>query len=110
MIVDTSDSTKKMQLRKKMEEYMSRAEMIKKLIAEKKAQGVYREQVVIEADSTGHSYDSVFGRFLDTEVNEIEVEDPYIRNFHQVICLLKIHLESVIYFIAFAMVSLFYLI
>ena len=101
MILDTSDSTKKMQLRQKMEEYMSRAEMIKKLIAEKKAQGVYREQVVIEADSTGHSYDSVFGRFLDTEVNEIEVEDPYIRNFHQVICLFKVHFKSVIYLLLF---------
>lgn len=83
--VDTSDAAKKAQLRQKVEEYMTRAESIKKLIAEKKARGEYREQVVIEADSTGHSYESVFGRFLDSEVTDIIVEDPYIRSFHQVL-------------------------
>ncbi|KAK3929947.1 MIT domain-containing protein 1 [Frankliniella fusca] len=83
VIKSTVDTTKKAQLREKVEEYMSRAEMIKKLIEEKKALGEYREQVVIEADSIGHSYQSVFGRFLDSEVTDIEIEDPYIRSFHQ---------------------------
>ncbi|KAJ1525629.1 hypothetical protein ONE63_008847 [Megalurothrips usitatus] len=83
VVKNSSDSTKKMQLRQKMEEYMTRAEMIKKLIEDKKALGEYREQVVIQADSIGHSYHSVFGRFLDSEVTSIEVEDPYIRSFHQ---------------------------
>ncbi|XP_034241158.1 MIT domain-containing protein 1-like isoform X1 [Thrips palmi] len=83
VIKNTTDGAKKTQLRLKVEEYMTRAESIKKLIADKKARGEYREQVVIEADSTGHSYESVFGRFLDAEVTDISVEDPYIRNFHQ---------------------------
>lgn len=83
VVKNTPDASKKAQLRLKVEEYMTRAEMIKKLIDDKKAKGEYREQVIIEADSTGHSYQSVFGRFMDLEVTDIVVEDPYIRSFHQ---------------------------
>ncbi|XP_076227872.1 MIT domain-containing protein 1-like isoform X2 [Nomia melanderi] len=64
-------------------EYLNRAEKIKNLIDEKKAAGTYRELIKIENGSIGHGYESVFGRFLDTTVTYIHVEDPYIRAFHQ---------------------------
>lgn len=67
-----------------MTEYLERAEKVKKLIETKKADGTYREVVRIEDGSTGHSYASVFGRFLDNSVTYVNVEDPYIRSFHQV--------------------------
>jgi hypothetical protein len=41
-------------------------------------------KVRIEANSTGHSYEALFGRFLDDSVAAVEVEDPYIRSHHQV--------------------------
>jgi hypothetical protein len=63
---------------------MGRAEKVKELIEEQKAMGKYHEQILIENDSTGHSYKNLFGRFLDEEVTYIEVEDPYVRSFHQV--------------------------
>jgi hypothetical protein len=63
---------------------MGRAEKVKQLIEEQKAAGKYHEQIVIENNSTGHSYEKLFGRFLDEEVTSVEVEDPYVRSFHQV--------------------------
>jgi hypothetical protein len=63
---------------------MGRAEKVKGLIEEQKATGKYHEQILIENDSTGHSYKNLFSRFLDEEVTSVEVEDPYVRSFHQV--------------------------
>ena len=48
------------------------------------AAGKYHEQVHIESNSVGHSYERLFGRFLDASVTAVEVEDPYIMNIHQV--------------------------
>ncbi|XP_069679206.1 MIT domain-containing protein 1-like [Periplaneta americana] len=78
-----ADPEKKKHLRSKVEAYMARAEKLKVLIEEQKALGKYHEEIIIENDSTGHSYRSLFGRFLDEDVTTIEVEDPYIRSFHQ---------------------------
>lgn len=63
---------------------MNRAEAIKKLVLQQKEAGQFHEQVHIENNSTGHSYKTLFGRFLDEDVQYVVVEDPYIRNFHQV--------------------------
>lgn len=63
---------------------MNRGEAIKKLILQQKEAGQFHEQVHIENNSTGHSYKTLFGRFLDDEVQYVSVEDPYIRSFHQV--------------------------
>ncbi|PZC81041.1 MIT domain-containing protein 1 [Helicoverpa armigera] len=79
---ENDDSSKKY-LRKKVEEYMNRAETIKKLVLQQKEAGQFHEQVHIENNSTGHSYKALFGRFLDEEVRYVSVEDPYIRSFHQ---------------------------
>lgn len=71
-------------LRKKVEEYMNRAEIVKTIILHRKENGQFHEQVHIENNSTGHSYNTLFGRFLDEDTQYVIVEDPYIRNFHQV--------------------------
>jgi delta 1-pyrroline-5-carboxylate dehydrogenase len=84
LLIGIADSEKKKYLRTKVEAYISRAEKVKQLIEEQKATGKYHEQIVIEINSTGHSYKNVFGRFLDEEVTSVEVEDPYVRSFHQV--------------------------
>lgn len=76
---------------------MNRAEAIKKLVLNEKETGKFHEQVHIENNSTGHSYKTLFGRFLDSEVQYVLVEDPYIRSFHQV-CLLNFFLSYLIVF------------
>lgn len=63
---------------------MNRAEAIKKLVLQQKEAGQFHEQVHIENNSTGHGYKTLFGRFLDDDVQYVSVEDPYIRSFHQV--------------------------
>jgi hypothetical protein len=63
---------------------MDRAEKLKLHIEAEKATGKYREQLQLEENSTGHSYHSVFSRFLEPTVREVHVEDPYIRSPHQV--------------------------
>lgn len=78
------DDSAKNYLRKKVEEYMNRAESIKKLVLQQKEAGQFHEQVHIENNSTGHGYKTLFGRFLDEDVQYVSVEDPYIRSFHQV--------------------------
>ncbi|GJQ73929.1 hypothetical protein Trydic_g18863 [Trypoxylus dichotomus] len=78
-----STGNKKIYLRNKIEEYMNRAEQIKEKVAKLKEEGKYHEQINIANNSTGYSYQSVFGHFLDEEVIEVKVEDPYIRSFHQ---------------------------
>lgn len=78
-----NDDSTKAYLRKKVEEYMNRAETIKKLVLQQKEAGQFHEQVHIENNSTGHSYKTLFGRFLDDDVNYVSIEDPYIRTFHQ---------------------------
>lgn len=72
-------------MRKKVEEYMNRAETIKKLVLQQKEAGQFHEQIHIENNSIGHSYKTLFGRFLDEDVQFVIVEDPYIRYHHQVI-------------------------
>ncbi|ESO09561.1 hypothetical protein HELRODRAFT_73540 [Helobdella robusta] len=79
---DTSDESMKISLREKFEQYMGRAELLKKLL--KKDNNYQSEVIQIQCDSTGHSYEQVFGRYLDERVTEVEVIDPYIRSNHQV--------------------------
>uniref|UniRef100_A0A1B6EP20 MIT domain-containing protein n=1 Tax=Cuerna arida TaxID=1464854 RepID=A0A1B6EP20_9HEMI len=85
-----SDTVKRQHFREKVEMYIGRAEHLKRQIEDEKSRGVYHEQIVIEHNSTGHSYLSVFGRFLDSEVKEVVIEDPYIRYFHQCQNLLRL--------------------
>lgn len=69
--------------RNKIEEYMDRGEEIKRKVQKLKDDGKYHEQISISSNSTGYGYETVLGRFLDDEVVEVEVQDPYIRIHHQ---------------------------
>ncbi|XP_072945531.1 MIT domain-containing protein 1-like [Epargyreus clarus] len=80
---EETDEAVKKYLRVKVTEYMNRAEGIKRLILKNKEEGKFHEQVIIQDNSTGHSYKTLFGRFLDDDVQYVAVEDPYIRSFHQ---------------------------
>lgn len=82
-VKETKEAYKVEYLTTKVKEYLDRAEKVKKLIITRKSAGIYRELSKIENGSTGHGYASVFGRFLDGTVTYINIEDPYIRAFHQ---------------------------
>ncbi|XP_032671398.1 MIT domain-containing protein 1-like [Odontomachus brunneus] len=83
IVKETKEASKKEHFTAKAKEYLDRAEKVKKFIHTRKLVGSYRESTKIESGSIGHSYASVFGRFLDNSVTFINIEDPYIRAFHQ---------------------------
>ncbi|XP_060566828.1 MIT domain-containing protein 1-like [Ruditapes philippinarum] len=86
LLIDVLKGTpteKKEGIRTKINEYMKRAEELKKKVEEEKEAGKYHEQIHIESNSTGHSFERLFGRFLDENLTEVTVEDPYIRSTHQ---------------------------
>lgn len=95
---ESQSNEEKMKLRSKIENYMSRAEILKKQITfvkkhqeiaqsdkSTKISTLQHSQIIIEENSTGHSYETVFGKYLNENVTQIEIDDPYIRLFHQVL-------------------------
>ena len=55
-----------------------------------KSSFTFCSKVRIENDSEGHSYETLFGRFFESDVIEVAIEDPYIRAHHQIINLLRL--------------------
>ena len=55
------------------------------MIELKNLAGKYHEQINIDENAIGFSYDKVFSRFLNKEALDwIEVDDAYIKKRHQV--------------------------
>ncbi|XP_068038822.1 MIT domain-containing protein 1 [Anomalospiza imberbis] len=79
----TTDEAKKHRYRQKISEYMTRAENIKKHIEKEKQDGKYHKQIRIEENATGFGYEKLFHEYLTEIVSEVWVEDPYIRQVHQ---------------------------
>ena len=65
------NETKISAYRTKASEYMTRAEQLEKQIEEEKRAGKFHEQIKLEGGSTGNSYHSLFGRFLDEDVTQV---------------------------------------
>lgn len=81
---DESNAEKKVYLQKKIAEYMSRAEEIKDSVRDKQSRGQIVDKIHILANGSGYSYDTLFGKYLDSNVKEISLEEPYLRDFYQV--------------------------
>lgn len=79
----TKDPAKRCTLREKISGYMDRAENIKKYLDQVKEDGKYHKQIKIEENATGFSYESLFQEYLNETVTEVWIEDPYIRQTHQ---------------------------
>ncbi|XP_064637316.1 MIT domain-containing protein 1-like [Lineus longissimus] len=99
VVKGTTEERKKQHLRTRMVEYMDRAEKLKLFIEKEKESGNYHEQLRIENDSAGNSFEKVFGRFVNEDLTYVEIEDPYVRNVHQIhnflrVCELLIKLKS----------------
>ena len=85
-----TDKDKKAKYRLKASEYLDRSEKVQEIVSKEKENGKYHEHIKIEANSTGNSYNSLFGRFLDEAVTTVWVEDPYIRAHHQIVNFLRL--------------------
>ncbi|XP_028656454.1 MIT domain-containing protein 1 [Erpetoichthys calabaricus] len=79
----TKDESKKTAYREKIDQYMNRAELIKKRVNQDKEEGKYHEQIKIKENDTGYSFERVFKPYISENLTEVYVEDPYIRSIHQ---------------------------
>lgn len=70
---------------------MERYKEIKKTLKKIKEKSEAIQTIKIKEDSTGHSYNTIFGPYLQETVSEIEIEDAYIRIYHQVTIVSKNH-------------------
>uniref|UniRef100_A0A8C4X0D9 MIT, microtubule interacting and transport, domain containing 1 n=1 Tax=Eptatretus burgeri TaxID=7764 RepID=A0A8C4X0D9_EPTBU len=82
--VETTDGAKKIRYRQKISDYMDRAEQIKQQVCKEKEAGKYHEQIKIPDNGIGYSYSKLFQPYLDNTLKEVWVNDPYIRQIHQI--------------------------
>ena len=92
-----TDSAKRLALRQKLDEYLSRGEVIKPLVQNLSEK--HHERVEIKDGERGHSYQKIFGKCLVGKLTEVRVEDPYIRTHYQIqnfvrFCELLVHVSS----------------
>jgi hypothetical protein len=79
-----TNNDKRQSYRLRITQYINRAEELKLKLDEIKKTGKYHEQIQIENDSCGNSYEKLFSRFFDDpNLDECEIIDPYIRVSHQ---------------------------
>lgn len=81
------EGDRKRHLQKKIEEYVLRAEQIKKLLPP--IAGALVTKLLIMKGDTGYDYQRVFGKYLTDAVTEVQLEDPYLRDHHQIMNLLR---------------------
>lgn len=77
-----SDPTKKQHFQKKIKEYMDQAEKLKEFIQNWGSRGEIRDRFHIADGATNHGYDNVFGNYLNAEVTEILIEEPYMKDHY----------------------------
>lgn len=79
------DANTRSALTARAKQYLDRAEMLKKQVeeAKQKPQG-YHEQILIEDGAVGYGLETVFIPYIDSELTEVQIDDPYIRANHQV--------------------------
>ncbi len=78
------DAAKKTRYQDKLKEYMTRAEQIKELYKSQISKGQIVDKRHIIENSTGNSYEAIFGKYLKDDVTEISLDEPYIREHYQV--------------------------
>lgn len=80
----TTDLNKKKHIQTKLDEYIGRAEQIKESIRSWSSRGEIKDRIHIAEGATNYGYDQIFSKYLTDDVEEILVDEPYIREFYQV--------------------------
>lgn len=84
VLKDTKDESTRKRYREQMNSYLERATKLKEFVKEKKQAGEYHERIKIPDGAVGYNYERIFGPYLDEQVDEVVVEDPYVRSVHQI--------------------------
>ncbi|XP_055688507.1 MIT domain-containing protein 1 [Lutzomyia longipalpis] len=83
MARNATDPAKRRHFEAKIQEYRNRAKLLKDQQERMRTKGEIKDKILIVENSTGHSYKSLFGKYLDGNVKEILVEEPYLREHFQ---------------------------
>lgn len=78
-----SDPEKKKHYQKKLSEYMEQAEKLKKSVQSWGSRGEIRDRIHVTEGATNFGYDRIFGKYLNEDVGEILLEEPYLKDFYQ---------------------------
>ena len=78
-----NDPEKKKYFQNKIVEYMEQAEKLKKSIQSWGSKGEIRDKIHITENATNYGYDRIFGKYLTEDVEEILVEEPYMKDHYQ---------------------------
>uniref|UniRef100_A0A0K8UG29 MIT domain-containing protein 1 n=1 Tax=Bactrocera latifrons TaxID=174628 RepID=A0A0K8UG29_BACLA len=84
LVGDESDVTKKKVFYERIKEYIDRAEQIKDRVQKHVIRGELVSNKAIDDNSTGNSYHSLFGQYLNADVKEVLLEEPYLYEKYQV--------------------------
>ena len=84
------DIAAKSRIRQNVENYMDRAEKIKRCLESEKNSSSYHEQIKITDGDKGFSYMKIFGDYCDGKLTIVEIDDPYIREAHQLYNLVRL--------------------
>lgn len=68
----------------RIKEYIDRAEQIKLRVQRHVSQGELEQHIPIDENATGYSYSSIFGKYVNKNVKEILIEEPYLGKPYQV--------------------------
>ena len=61
---------------------MNQAEELKKSILKWGTKGEIRDKIHIPENATNYGYDRIFGKYLNETVEEILIEEPYLKDFY----------------------------
>lgn len=78
------DDNKKKVYFERIRQYIDRSEQIKDRIQATIAKGRIAANITIAEDSTGHSYEALFGKYLDENIREILIEESYLQDRYHV--------------------------
>ncbi|KAK6976669.1 MIT domain-containing protein 1 [Biomphalaria glabrata] len=81
-----SEKCKQPEYRQQLQEHLDRpgAQDRKNFLSQEKEDAKKVTKIKIEENSTGHSYDKLFGHYLNQHVTSIEVDDPYLLTDFQI--------------------------
>ncbi|CRL06470.1 CLUMA_CG019543, isoform A [Clunio marinus] len=87
-----ADKEKKKHYQKKLTEYMDQAEKLKQAILNWGSKGEIRDKIHIAENAKNYSYHRIFGKYLTEDVEEILIEEPYMKD-HYHLCNLVMFCE-----------------
>ncbi|XP_054733810.1 MIT domain-containing protein 1-like [Anastrepha obliqua] len=91
LVADEYDVAKKKVFYERIKEYIDRAEQIKERVQKHVMRGELVTNIPIDENSVGKSYQSLFGKYLNAEVKEVLLEEPYLHE--------KYHFQNLIAFL-----------